>query len=287
MRFPIHYKKFGSGSRETREYTNLSTALIETLMDRGIISPETGLSSQDYFDLPINEGFLLSFLHQLYELEGKFHVGCSYDRRPPSFSFYIQVGEKKLDGEWNIGYRRELEFGVFEREKFFHKPETSNPTQTRKVIRDLDALAEAYNSPGNYREYVAVSWTGARGNKTHSSGFVHAQIWTGFREGRLIELDLVPLLPKTRVVESSSPPETDPLLSAARDLPLPLTDIAAAYYSKSREMPLRHPADEILTAIGYSPAQVLQGMLQVAERAMPFRKGITLDLGLCKKVFNN
>lgn len=145
MRFPIVRKPVS-----WIEYANLSSALQESLFDAGIIDPITGEARQDYFELPIEGGSILSYLDSTFELTGEFHVGCSIDLRPPNFRFSATKGNRGEGAAF--GYKRKLDFDVFQRENFFRKGYGMKP------IRDLSALSAAYNQRGNYRESVFLEW---------------------------------------------------------------------------------------------------------------------------------
>lgn len=257
-------------------------ALIEALEDRGIICPKTGDISQDYFDLPIGEESLLSFLSQFYDLEGEFHVGCSLDRRPPSFSFNYALGEHNQEGKWYIVYNRELKLEVFQQKDFFRKQAFQDHHKKGIEVRDLNALAETYNSSHNYEESITVGWSGLAGGKDDPhSGFANVSISTGFRDGRMEQLDLTDLLPGLKVVGGPLYEGSNPLLSKAKDLRI--SEIAEKYHSRKREIP-NQPDEEVLLAIGYTPAQILLGLLQIAKEAMPFQKETALSQALCERV---
>ncbi len=280
MRFPLHHKRLDSETGNIR-YDSLSTALTEALRERNAIRPISADHSPPYFYLPIEEGPVLSLLSQFYELDGEFHVGCSSDHRPPSFIFHHQVRDSERNGEWYVGYRRELKLGVFQQRDFFHKPAVSLYFKTGEKVRDLDTLAEAYNSPSNYEESLTIIWSGRGvGRDGSPSGYVNLRLSADFNEGKMTTLNLVDLLCGTSVLGSQSNSESNLFLSSAKDLPL--SRIASEYHSKQGEM-RQHSVEEVLATIGYSPAEVLLGVLQVAERVIPPQKGITLDLSLCEK----
>jgi hypothetical protein len=147
VRFPIKLKLV-----PWVEYANLSGALQESLMDEGIINFMDGRPTQDYFDLPINEGSLLGCMLYFFDATPRFHVGCTLDERPPSFNFSTETGDPhSREGQFSFTYGRAMKLEVFFENRSF---------RNKSGHRDLVTLSAAYNVPGNYTESFALSWDG-------------------------------------------------------------------------------------------------------------------------------
>ena len=163
MRFPIIVKvRYGTYP----EYADISAGLQESLRSEGILDTETNEARQGHFDLAIEESPLFVCLSEFFDMTGQFHVGCSVDERPPSFSFSV---EKMLeDGEVSLAYSMEMDFDVFKANGYFRKPDGT---------RDILKTAEALN--GNCKESVGLYYT------TRRSGFTTFRAELEFYDDRL------------------------------------------------------------------------------------------------------
>jgi len=171
MRFPIVIKARFS---EHVEYANMSAGLQESLRDVGVLDPETNHQMQDHFDLEITEGSLLSCLGEFFNLTSRFHIGCSTDERPPSFSFSTSCGSyETVEGGFSFGYDREMKLDTFVRNRHF---------RNGRGHRDLNATAAAFNDRSNYKETICVGWHGWSGEYTGQmkTGFVSDFIYLEF-----------------------------------------------------------------------------------------------------------
>jgi len=184
MRFPLGFTEEGFP-----RYKRLSDALQESLMDCGIIDPVTRRPMQEWFKLDIPEGPLLECLAQAFELRGDFHVGCTADIRPPSFSFSASAGaDNSREGSFTIIYGRMLKEDVFLDNASFRK---ASAISSSGHVRDLEALAKAYQRLENYEESVGLHWNGWTGDETpHGKcGFRHMGVSVTFTESVLIDVD--------------------------------------------------------------------------------------------------
>jgi hypothetical protein len=155
MRFPIKTKQESFGT----VYANLSDALQESLADRGTIDPKSE-AVDSHFDLPIEEGPLLTCLSWFYDMAGNFHVGCTTDLRPPSFGFGVSQGSYDTrEGAFSFNYWKQLKLSVFWDNHSFRNVHR---------VRDLDALAEAYNNHDNCTEKIGLGWSGWTGKEYES-----------------------------------------------------------------------------------------------------------------------
>ncbi|MFA4887067.1 MAG: hypothetical protein WC595_02560 [Candidatus Nanoarchaeia archaeon] len=144
MKFPI------IRTSETRwvDYTNLSGGLIESLVDRGIIDPQTGEASPDHFELPIQERALLAYFQSTLELVPDFHIGCTTDYRPPSYNFRTSPEPDKP----TFMYSKQL------KETAFMNDPLRKKTKGGESIRDLDKLAAAFNQPELTEEEIGIGF---------------------------------------------------------------------------------------------------------------------------------
>ena len=151
MRFPIVLHEVVPGSCRV-EPTNLSLHLIHSLSDQGIVDIRADrFVGPDCFELPIESGPILTALERTWYLRGEFHVGCTADKRSPSFSFEAaQDSIHATTGQFVVRYERELTFEAFEVHQSYRDPKTRN--------RDLLQLAHAYNLPGNHVERAIHAW---------------------------------------------------------------------------------------------------------------------------------
>jgi hypothetical protein len=160
MRFPILTKHIGLTKKSPLVSTNLSDHLVSSLFAMGIIESSADgwpIFNQYHFDLPIANGPLLDMLNYQSDMEGRFHVGCSADFRPPSFSFTSYNGSiDNLEGVFTLAYERRLKFSVFH-QNLWLRDDDNGP-------RDLMKLAHVYNDPANYIEEIRLRWDGWTGN---------------------------------------------------------------------------------------------------------------------------
>jgi hypothetical protein len=143
----------------------ISEALKESLTDMRIIDKTTGKPTQDYFELDIKKGPILGLAQKAYDLEGIFHVGCTLDRRPPSFHYGISIGDiETVEGETSLSYNREMELATFLKYDSFRKESPIAPWG----IRDLEKVGNAFNNEENYRESFGLGWEGWSGDYSQS-----------------------------------------------------------------------------------------------------------------------
>ncbi len=168
MRFPIVVKR---GFGEHIEYSNLSAGLQESLRDLGVLDPKTNQPRQNYFDLEIAETPLVVCLNEFFDLTPQFHIGCSLDERPPSFSFLASSGSYETrEGKFHLSYTRHLKWDVFACGDFLRNDQGH---------RDLHATASAFNDRKNYVEGISVGWHGWSGEMIgdRKSGFYGDRVY--------------------------------------------------------------------------------------------------------------
>jgi hypothetical protein len=138
----------------------ISDALRESLIDRGIVDKATGKPTQDYFELDIKEGPILGLAQKAYDLEGTFHVGCVADIRPPNFHYNVSVGDSQTKkGMTYLRYWRELRLTTFTDNNAFRK----HSPVINCSVRDLETLSKAFNEVENHKETFGIYWNGWSG----------------------------------------------------------------------------------------------------------------------------
>ena len=114
----------------------VSSGLASSLRARGIYDQKT-------FSLEISKGPLLEYLTSLpLEFYKRFHIGCSSDGRPPSFSYKSVM---PCEEELYLMYDRKLNGNGNE----------IWPTDEKKE-RDLEKLAVEFSNPVAYNERIII-----------------------------------------------------------------------------------------------------------------------------------
>jgi len=265
MRFPIITKKTEWGI----EFVNLSEALEECLKDMNIIDPKTHEPRQDYFDLPIDEGPLLGCLSDFFDLKGNFHVGCTADIRPPSFSHSISRGSGDTrEGLFQLYYSRELKLSTFLENSSF---------RNKRGLRDLKGLARAYNQRGNYEETLGIGWHGWIGDQDESGRkylFTGAFIGLEFDGEFLKEINGVNSFNEEQGPRGPLYGEGTPFYHYGEGTRVP--EIAKKYQEQKGN--LEHPQYAYhLPRLGLSIADVLFGVLQIGAKLFPVKRDLDED----------
>ena len=289
MRFPIETSVWNPdgvkhGEPPILKIENCSEALQESLADEhmGVISPRAHNLRRKYFDLPIQEGPLLNLLLQYFDMTPYFHVGCTLDERPPSFVFSAGAGlAETREGRFLVQYVRQMKLGKFFRNRSF---------RNKRGIRDLHALSDAYNEPGNYTEHLSVlctCWTGEEieiDSEMRRMGFSSR---VGYESnGARLEYDNKQLITVSfgGVIDGhyeSQGIRHGPLYGHHTPLfylsqGTKAREMAQSY--KSRQDPdshFMHPYH--LKGLGYTTGDALFGFMQIAAKAVPPKKDINED----------
>jgi hypothetical protein len=231
---------------------NISTGLEDALVDAGIITPD---KRPDYFNLPIQKTPVLELVGKVFDLgKGKFHIGCSTDRRPPSFGFYTGFGDFQLWCKRTLKFQGSDPYGPF-----FRKRDSKG-----NHVRDLEALARAYNQKGNYLERLSLALRAG----------MHPTISLEFDNGLLTKSNLRHALSDWNVFEGFL---VNPFYKLAKDTKL--GKIAKSY---KKSTALIQPKD--ITKLGYSVADVAFGFLQLAGKIC--RKDIEANREIIYKTFS-
>jgi hypothetical protein len=282
-RFPIlkETTKIRLGKEEVpvTRFSNLSDALIESLKDMHIINPETGKSRYRYFQLPIEEGPLLQCLFEFFDMTGDFHVGCSADTRSPSFGFYKSEGfGDTRAGRFSLGYTRKLKLSTFFRNASF---------RNERGVRDLNALAHAYNKKRNSKERVSVGWHGWVGEErkdrrygdSGKTGFCGTSIGLEFDGNFLERINGIEIFDE-ELCRFSSPlyGRHSPLLHLGEGTKL--MEITQTYHKRKGELTHYHPQFIYaynLHDLGYTIADAFYGIMQIAENILSSKKDIAVN----------
>lgn len=129
-----------------KEGARVSGGLYGALMARG-------LEKQKTFKLNIEKSSVFSYLTSLpfnSNFINEFHIGCSSDRRPPSFIYY------------SPGFREnEVMYLVYDRE--INGKSGDMFPRDEKGERNLEALAAQFSNPSLYDEDIRLGYTGIDG----------------------------------------------------------------------------------------------------------------------------
>ncbi|MFH0830222.1 MAG: hypothetical protein V1887_03615 [Candidatus Aenigmatarchaeota archaeon] len=121
---------------------------------RGILDRK-GLVERPSFSLQIKKRPVFRYLDYLQEKYGlklvrEFHIGCSWDSRPPNIRYTARRNE--WDGEMVFWSEQRLTQIVSLRNGYFHD---------EKGKRDLLAVSKAMNDQENIEQRIVVGWSGS------------------------------------------------------------------------------------------------------------------------------
>lgn len=245
----------------------ISDALRESLIDRGIVDKTTEKPNQDYFELPIAEGPILGLAQKAYDMKGFFHVGCAADERPPNFSYIVAAGDSRTKkGRIYLKYSRELRLKTFFQSNAFRK---QSPVLGYKV-RDLEELSKAFNEGENYREELGIEWNGWSGMYSHiilpnekgrsKCGFCGKAIVLEFENGFCTGFDGINNISET---EAGFKVPFQKLSRGTR-----LEYVVQTLKDKVQTRASLHDID------GVKVEDLMTGILQVAEKALPAKVSV-------------